>query len=751
MLTPRLIGNKQPFDLPSSSFTEPVNASPHPSPKAMPRSLPPRSSMESAAPRPPLFSSATAKPNVAPFGVKKGGAGGKEIGGSKLAKRKGWLSTLLNAGQAFSGNSNFGLRLGGAGDESSANNAAATSASPSRASPSFEGDKGSYVPPWMSGPTFQTGSRAWGEHRNSNASGEGGLASKFRFKRRSISEGVSRRLSKEKGGMSGGEGESGLAAVRRRFGSGGLRSSMAETDDETDAEEMREGIAWEDVPPEALAMVIPLSSGQQLQQPPHVHDDDARLLSLISGKARAFGSTSTDDSADSDSHYRNYDTAWSSDSSQEVGASFPPLGGTGSFPTASPNKGKARALPSKRFDSPLTSLGTAPPPKMSLLVYFVPFDACKCTSGSKASVDVLPTSPSESLGTTPTGAKLFGAFAAQVKVPKLKKKGSQAFGKGSSPVGVIGPSLPQSFTPAYNGTLSTVNVHPGQTSSASSIFSGAGQSTASSVAGSPPGPLQRPILGPQARYLGGGRSQPWQSGGDDGLASTVSASTSASPALPRAHFAPLPGSTSAAVSSSAPPSSSPLPSSLSPVSSSAPPLPSFATMPGTGLTSAGSPMPTNPFHSFRIVARAVDPSNLTFLPSWPSWESQPTEHKLTTAAETKLSAPGTNPETQASQTRDARTDPTVVGVCHGPSLGVEFVREGWERLGFVKPLEGYGGERLMNRSGHEHDNPVVSAASTFAHADLLGAVGLEEGGFGEGGLENVLGCVVAACVAVMGR
>lgn len=84
-------------------------------------------------------------------------------------------------------------------------------------------------------------------------------------------------------------------------------------------------------------------------------------------------------------------------------------------------------------------------------------------------------------------------------------------------------------------------------------------------------------------------------------------------------------------------------------------------------------------------------------------------------------------------------------------MGVEFVREGWERLGFVKPLEGYGGERLMNRSGHEHDNPVVSAASTFAHADLLGAVGLEEGGFGEGGLENVLGCVVAACVAVMGR
>lgn len=103
----------------------------------------------------------------------------------------------------------------------------------------------------------------------------------------------------------------------------------------------------------------------------------------------------------------------------------------------------------------------------------------------------------------------------------------------------------------------------------------------------------------------------------------------------------------------------------------------------------------------------------------------------------KLSEPGTNPETKAKETKDGRTDPTVVGVCHGPDLGVEFVREGWERLGFVRPIgEGEGG-------GY-HADQVGSGAFSSATGE-----GQESG---EGGrtLEDVLGCLVAACVAIMG-
>jgi len=105
-----------------------------------------------------------------------------------------------------------------------------------------------------------------------------------------------------------------------------------------------------------------------------------------------------------------------------------------------------------------------------------------------------------------------------------------------------------------------------------------------------------------------------------------------------------------------------------------------------------------------------------------------------------LSEPGTNPETKAKETKDGRTDPTVVGVCHGPDMGVEFVREGWERLGFVRPIgEGEGG-------GYYADQVGAGAFSNVAGGDGGG----EESGDGGRRLEDVLGCLVAACVAIMG-
>lgn len=107
-----------------------------------------------------------------------------------------------------------------------------------------------------------------------------------------------------------------------------------------------------------------------------------------------------------------------------------------------------------------------------------------------------------------------------------------------------------------------------------------------------------------------------------------------------------------------------------------------------------------------------------------------------------LSEPGTNPETKAKETKNGRTDPTVVGVCHGPDLGVEFVREGWERLGFVRPLgEGEGG-------GYHADQVRGGGFSGTGKGDVRAEGGKENEE--ERRLEDVLGCLVAACVAIMG-
>lgn len=110
-----------------------------------------------------------------------------------------------------------------------------------------------------------------------------------------------------------------------------------------------------------------------------------------------------------------------------------------------------------------------------------------------------------------------------------------------------------------------------------------------------------------------------------------------------------------------------------------PPSPSNAPSP-IGLVDG----PTS-FSSFRIVARVVDPSDLTFIPSWPSWESQGPAAHASSQAQVMLSEPGTNPETKAKDSRNGRTDPTVVGVSHGNT--VEFIQEGWERLGMEDELD----------------------------------------------------------------
>lgn len=158
-----------------------------------------------------------------------------------------------------------------------------------------------------------------------------------------------------------------------------------------------------------------------------------------------------------------------------------------------------------------------------------------------------------------------------------------------------------------------------------------------------------------------------------------------------------------------------------------------------GLSPSPSPTPGSDapfsFASFRIVARVVDPSDLTFIPSWPSWESQGPSPHPSAQPQVMLSGPGTNPETKAKESRTGRTDPTVVGVCHGGEHGVEFIREGWERLGFVRPTPDEGDAAFGGGGG----GPPSKEALVWGSAD-------EDG---ESALPDVLGAVAAACVAIL--
>ena len=477
-----------------------------------------------------------------------------------------------------------------------------------RSASSVERHPGGYVPPWMSG---------HGKEKEK----ESGFASKIRFKRRSISDGV-RRLSKEKGTSADEDGPFSFGS-RRGGGAASSRGALS-TDDETDDGEARVGKAWEDVPNEALAMVIPLS----IPQSPSTR--------------RNHGSTSTTgtfpsitSSTSSSSEYANFGAGWSPAGSPEIETA----GQTD--PLASP-------------ESQPMELPPPPPVEISLLVYFVPFGDIPIPE---------PQSPSL-LSTTPTGPGwLFNK--------KVKKTPSQLFKVGRE--GNSSSSKHSSTTPT-SPSFPNLPHHP-----------------------------TRPSLHPPSSFHSGSHSSSnpttptslSSQGSSHGFTHQPSFSTSSMGGL-RPHFAP-------------------------------------------NLSLNQTPLPQSPFSAFRIVARAVDPSDLTFLPSWPSWESQTSDAKHA-APDMMLSEPGTNPETKAKETKDGRTDPTVVGVCHGPDMGVEFVREGWERLGFVRPIgEGEGG-------GYYADQVGAGAFSNVAGGDGGG----EESGDGGRRLEDVLGCLVAACVAIMG-
>jgi hypothetical protein len=153
--------------------------------------------------------------------------------------------------------------------------------------------------------------------------------------------------------------------------------------------------------------------------------------------------------------------------------------------------------------------------------------------------------------------------------------------------------------------------------------------------------------------------------------------------------------------------------------------------------SPSTPVPSDvAFSSFRIVARVVDPSDLTFIPSWPSWESQGPAPHASSQPQVMLSEPGTNPETKAKESRTGRTDPTVVGVYHGGGdSGVEFIREGWERLGFVRPMPDEADGAFTASGG----GPFTKEAPLWGSVD-------EDG---ETALGSVLGAVTAACVAIL--
>lgn len=555
----------QPF---SRARTEAIpiqaHASPPPSPKG--RSAPLPTLVD--RPKPPARSASRPR--------------GDQAAEKDKSKRKGgWLSSLKNAGAVLSGK-----------EPSSAAMSSRTSSLSGSGSGhedlrvgSFDKPTGSYVPPWM------TGAATNPKEKES--------AFKIRFKRRSISDGVSRRLSKEKalsGDEDGGPGPFSFASRKTK--------GAPSTDEETDDGEAREGKAWEDVPTEALAMVIPLSIPQS---------PSAR---------REHGSTSTTATFPSVGSSNSSEFAagrWSPSGSPEVGFTFDP---------ASPMDETA-ALPA------------LPPVEISLLVYFVPF------GDSAGSPGPSPTSAS-GFSTTPTGPGWrFNK--------KLKKTQSQLFRSKDR-----GPASPTSPT----------SLHP-----------------------TPP---QRPML-----------QNP-----------STPTSSDSTPTTANSH--------SSSYGFAAP--------TASPTSSTAPgggPRAHFAAFP------ASSSKRPSPFSAFRIVARAVDPSDLTFLPSWPSWESQPASNGGQLATEMMLSEPGTNPETKAKDTKDGRTDPTVVGVCHGHDSGVEFVREGWERLGFVQPL----GDGEVGEGG------LIEGSSSLAIGGLTAGKGLSDI---TGGLEDVLGCLVAACVAVMG-
>ncbi|CDZ98703.1 hypothetical protein [Phaffia rhodozyma] len=505
----------------------------------------------------------------------------------KSKKTAKWLLTLKQAGAALGSSSSSSTYAGGGGGKKQ----------------SREPDQptGNYIPPWMSAGT--TGRKE-----------EIGLASKFKFKRRSISDG--RRNSREKASFSGGEDSSGVSLRSRRG---------FETDDETDDGEAREGKAWEDVPTEALAMVIPLAAISS--------STTADPVRSAGSAADAISSRSTDSSS---SEFVNHTSRWSR--SPSPGFSFngiSPLvetdsgGGTPDLDSFVKSKGKTTTTASATTSTAGGLKVAPPPPENSLLVYFVPF----------GDGHLLP-SFSESPSNTFSGpSKLFSHM-------RLKRNPSQMFHR-SMPSSGLKPSSQES-------TRYQQSSYPSPQQPSSSFQS---QDARSPTSLQPPSPFS-------AAYL-------------------------QSFSLPSGLFI-HPGG-----------------------------LPITDPRPGSVVPPLANSTPS--FSSFRIVARVVDPSDLTFIPSWPSWESQQNP-SLHATPEVKLSEPGTNPETSAKDSRTGRNDPTVVGVCHGYDHGVEFVREGWERLGFVPAS--------MNEEKAETDR-----------------IDLDENL--EGRLLGILGCLSTACVAIM--
>lgn len=546
----------------------------------------------------------------------------KEKGGfgAKIKRKGGWLSSFKSAANLSTSSTHVTST-----SMSSASSVLSGSASGgedvvSSATASYEKTTAAYIPPWMSSSNV----------KSDKASSSGGFASRIKIKRRSLSDGVSKKDKKGGANISGEEDGKGKGQSATGF--------LMESDLETDDGEEREGIAWEDVPVEALAMVIPLRVEPSKRQ-------------LGSASTSATGSSSN--SGKASSSRRSSDFAffggWSPSDSPEIGPPAP---------------------------SPVLL-----PAENSLLVYFVPFG-----NPTEVPDDSRPLSPSSLLSTTPTNALRFIKPGS-----KLHKTSSQIFQRShasekhvsasSSKATVSANTRHNAFSPPPNVGRSKINSR--------------------AVPSAPPNPSLRPQTA--SHHSSNYSSTSNQSSLLSSLASGLSSSPSKASTLARGS---LTRNSSTSVLAS--------------------PRARFAPFPSS------SPFPSHnaSFSSFRIVARIVDPSDLTFLPSWPSWESQPfaatAPPGLGQTVDVTLSGPGTNPETKAKETKNSRTDPTVVGVCHGNTTGVEFVREGWERLGFLK-------------SRIEEDGSTPSEDIQALESALR-----------ENGLNEVLGCVVAACVAILG-
>jgi hypothetical protein len=564
----------------------------------------------------------------------------KEGLGAKLKKKGGWFSTLKHATTLASHKDARAPHSTSVSSSSSILSGSISGNEDDSHPPrrSLERPTAAYVPPWMTSTNPK-------DVKASPSTGLGGLAGKIKLKRRSLSDGT-KKTTKGVGSLgnaSGGEEAAFSFGSKRKSGFGG---TPVESDIETDDGEDREGIAWEDVPIEALAMVIPLrlrGSASEALTSPRQHGSSSTTASRMSGLLVSDSRRSSD--------FAFLDGQWS------------PRGG--------PN-GSAQLV--TQFPPPSITA----PAENSLLVYFVPFGH---PSDPSPGGDAGRGHSSSHVSTTPTTNPLRFIKPGS----KLHKTSSQIFHRSSKE----SSSATTSSNTRLNASSSPSNLPTRPTVAGSRA-----------IPISPSKATNRPPINPSH-----------QSSNFSNQSSLFSASSglSTSPSKPL-HLSSFARASFTRNSTS--------------ISATSSPRARFAPFPSS------SPFPShNPsFSSFRIVARIVDPSDLTFLPSWPSWESQPfattVPQGLGQTVDISLSGPGTNPETKAKETRDSRTDPTVVGVCHGAKTGVEFVREGWERLGF-----------LQSRSEEDDGKPVAADEA--------------EDGLKVNGLDDVLGVVVTAVIAIL--